>query len=176
MFKFRKTNTERFIEAYDKFADAIFRHLFFRISDRELAKDLLQETFTKTWDFIVGGGEIQNLRAFLYKVANNLIVDQYRKKKTLSLDELKEKGIEIRQDIKEELDVHFEAERLISIISKLPEIYKDAIIMRYVDGFSVKEIAGILNDSENAIYVRLHRGLKQLREFLKRQDVGNIAI
>jgi DNA-directed RNA polymerase specialized sigma24 family protein len=44
-----------FVKAYDENADALFRHCLFNINDREAAKDVLQNTFTKTWNYIVGG-------------------------------------------------------------------------------------------------------------------------
>ena len=76
---------EAFTKAYDELSDAIFRHCWFRIGDRERAKDLMQETFTKSWQYISRGEKVDNLKAFLYRVANNLIIDEYRKKKELSL-------------------------------------------------------------------------------------------
>ena len=51
----RSSKEEEFLRAYEEFADAIFRHCYFRISDREVAKDLTQETFTRTWKYIVDG-------------------------------------------------------------------------------------------------------------------------
>ncbi len=174
MFKFKRSNEKDFIKAYEKFADAIFRHCYFRVNDRELAKDLLQDTFTKTWDFISRGGEIKNFRPFLYKVANNLVIDYYRSKKTapLSLDELKEKGVEPRliYEGKESPELTHLREDLLKIISGLEQSYREVIIMRYIDELSIKEISGALNDSENAIYVRLHRGLKKLKEILKKHE------
>ena len=85
---------EQFTKAYDELSDAIFRHCWFRIGDRERAKDLMQETFTKSWQYISRGEKVDNLKAFLYRVANNLIIDEYRKKKELSLDNLMVEGFE----------------------------------------------------------------------------------
>lgn len=173
-FKIKKSDEENFIKAYEKLADAIFRHCYFRVNDRELAKDLLQETFTKTWDFIARGGEVKNFRPFLYKVANNLVIDYYRNKKTipLSLDELKEKGVEPRliYEGKENPELTHLKDNLLEIINKLEQNYREVIIMRYIDELSIKEISVMLNDSENVIYVRIHRGLKKLKEILKKHE------
>jgi len=67
---------KQFIDAYDKYSEAIFRHCYYRVFDRERAKDFVQETFCKTWKYIVDGNDIENIRAFLYKTANNLIIDE----------------------------------------------------------------------------------------------------
>lgn len=162
-----KTN-EHFIKAYDEFSDAIFRHCFFKLSDRELAKDVLQDVFMKTWDYLARKGEIRNIKAFLYQVANNLIIDQYRKRKyNLSLEEMKETGFDVPS--KEKKDAYFLAEirNILEIIEKLDPTYRDVLFFRYVDDLSPKDIAEILNESENVISVRLNRGIKKIQEFFK---------
>ena len=162
-----KTN-EHFIKAYDEFSDAIFRHCFFKLSDRELAKDVLQDVFMRTWEYMSQKGEIKNIKAFLYQVANNLIIDQYRKRKyNLSLEEMKETGFDVPS--KEKRDAYFSAEvrNIMEIIKKLDPIYKDVLFFRYVDDLSPKDIAEILNESESVISVRLNRGIKKIQEFFK---------
>jgi len=54
-------------------------HAFFKIHDRALGNDLVQETFIKTWSYLVKGGKIETMKAFLYHILNNLIIDEYRK-------------------------------------------------------------------------------------------------
>ena len=81
---------KKYLEAYEKFADGIFRHTYLRLGDREKAKDLTQETFLKVWQYLIGCKSVVNFKAFLYKVASNLIIDETRKKKTDSLDKMQE--------------------------------------------------------------------------------------
>ena len=68
-----KIRTE-FIKAYDDLADKLFNHCFFKVSHREAAKDLVQETFTQRWKQIAFGKEGINLKAFLYKLSNNFVM------------------------------------------------------------------------------------------------------
>lgn len=75
-----------FLAAYDEHSDALFRHVLIRVRDREVAKDIVQEAFSRTWLYLSEGKKIDYMRAFLYRVANNLIVDGSRKKKSASLD------------------------------------------------------------------------------------------
>ena len=158
---------EQFIKLYDEYADAIFRHCSLRLSDQELVKDITQETFIRTWDYMTGGGEIKNFKAFLYRVAHNLIVDAYRKKKTVSLDALQEKGVQIRHHKAEgDIQTHTEINDILQFIQKLDEKYREVVVMRYVDELSPTEISEILNETENAVSVRIHRGLQKVRELL----------
>ena len=89
---------ENFLKTYDKYASSIFRHIFFRVSDKNLAEDLTQETFFKAWRHVVGNKkrEIENFKAFFYKIANNLIIDYYRRKSRMpaNIDDIPEKELE----------------------------------------------------------------------------------
>src|SRR3989344_7747615 len=87
---------KEFLDAYEQHADAIYRHCYFRVYNEDLAKDLSQETFIKTWKYVTEVKEIKNIKAFLYRVAVNLIIDNSRKKTTLVFDEIKEKEVSVR--------------------------------------------------------------------------------
>ncbi len=159
---------QAFLKAYDEHSDALFRHCFFKVSDRELAKDLLQETFVKVWTYLSKGKKIVNMRAFLYKTLNNLIIDEYRKKKNISLDSLAEDGFDPKADnLPNTLDI-IDGERAIKLLSKLDDPYKETVFLRYVNGLEITEIAEITEQTENAVSVHIHRGLKKLKELYER--------
>lgn len=155
---------QKFTEAYKEYGDAIFRYCFFKISNKDKALDFTSETFTRTWQYLLTGNEIENMKTFLYTTARHIIIDEYRKKKTSSLDELLDQGIEPYLEIEESLYTTLDIERVMEYVHKLPEKYNSIIIMRYVDDLSVKDIATIMNESENVISVRIHRGIAKLRK------------
>ena len=74
-----KDNSTIFGEAYDLYADAIYRHCFFRVYSKERAEELTQETFLKLWQYMNDGNEIENIRALAYRIATNLVIDDKRK-------------------------------------------------------------------------------------------------
>ena len=154
---------DEFMRFYDAFAEALFRHCYFRVSERERAKDLVQETFTRTWEYLSRGKEVENMRAFLYRVANNLIIDESRRKKALSLDELSETGFD-PPDRSLPIAVTTEIREALALVHRLDEKHRDLIIMRYVDDLGPKEIAEIIGESENVVSVRLHRAVARLRK------------
>lgn len=167
MSKDQEKLEKEFLKSYDDFADAIFRHCYFRVSDRELAKDLVQETFARSWKYLAQGKIIQNIKAFLYKTANNLIIDHYKKKKELSLDELNEVSASLASDEDLKIQSRAETKEILNILNKLKPTYKEALTMRYFNELSVKEIAEILDESENNISVRIHRAINDLKKILK---------
>ncbi len=171
-----KATESAYLEAYEHYADALFRHAAFRISNRERALDLVQDAFLKTWDYVQGGGVVEQYKAFLYRALNNLIIDEYRKKKSSSLDEILENdtgAMEARlsEGSVRETEESFDEVRMLAEIRahipELPDTYRDVITMRYIDGLSPKEISTMIGISENVVSVRIHRGTHKLRELCK---------
>lgn len=155
--------TMDFTHAYDTYADSLFRHCYFRISDRERAKELTQETFTKAWDSIAKGTIVDNMKAFLYRIANNLIVDEYKKRKTVSLEDMVEAGFSPEADAVN-LNNILDGKALSNCLSKVEEPYRTALIMRYIDDLTPHEIALSIGKTANVVSVHINRGLKKLRQ------------
>lgn len=160
----------QFLSAYDEHADALFRHTLLRVRDREAAKDIVQESFSRTWGYLAKGKKIVYIRAFLFRVAGNLIVDAARRKKSVSLDNM------IEQDGFEPVDEHAidpttipQLRETMGHLKALDEIYQTAIRMRYFENMTPKEIATSLGVSENVVSVRIHRGIERLSRIMKRR-------
>ncbi len=167
----------RFLEAYDEYNDALFRHAKLRISNHERAIDLVHDTYTKVWAYVRQGYEIKTFRPFLYKVLNNLIIDEYRKKKNQSLDALLEQeGIdegsfeELSESSVEALAATLDGRKAFDLLDELPDTYREVIILRFVDGLGPKEMAELIEEKENVISVRIHRALKILRQKIEAAD------
>lgn len=173
MLKFRflerKNIEEQFLEAYDRYSRNILRHIHIRVSQYSSAEDILSETFLRTWQFVVEGGEIKSFKSFLYKTANNLIIDYYRKKaKTpLSLEESFIEPVAGEPSPESALDEKLLAQTVRSYLESLPPSYREIVIYRYIDDLTIKEIKEITGKTAANIYVILHRGLKQLKNNLK---------
>jgi len=162
---------ERFLKAFDEYNDALFRHAFMRISNRERALDLVHDAYTKVWSYIRGGYEIDNFRPFLYKVLNNLIIDEYRKRKELSLDAMMEvEGVdegsfdELSENTVESLAATIDGRKAFELLVELPDQYREVIIYRFIDQLGPREISELIEESENVVSVRIHRALKMLRQ------------
>ena len=173
----REGQEKRFLKAFDEYGDALFRHATLRISDRERAIDVVHDTYTKVWTYIRNGHEIDQFRPFLYKVLNNLIVDEYRKKSETSLDALMEKeGVdegtfdELSENTVESLAATIDGRKAFALLETVPDVYREVIILRFVDGLGPKEISELIEESENVVSVRIHRGLKLLRSTMEAEE------
>lgn len=167
--------TQQFADAYERWSDELFRHCSLRLSDRERALELTQECFLKVWQYIERGGEVQDLRPFLYRTLKNLIIDEYRKMKSYSLedmvvDESGDTETLMPPDETNTLEAaitRFEGTRALDALKELPDLYREVLIMRYIESMTPGEIAKELGESENAVSVRIHRGLKKLKVILE---------
>lgn len=142
-------------------------HAFYKLHDHDLGEDLVQDAFIKTWKYLVRGGKIEIMRAFLYHILNDLIVDEYRKHKTGSLNALMEKGFEPKTNSSERLFNFLDGKALILLIAQLPEKYQKIMRMKYVQELSITEISLITGQSKNAVTVQAHRGLEKLKLLYK---------
>lgn len=188
----RQTDTQVFEGLFDAYSAVLFTHAYFRVSNRELAKDLVQETFLKFWKQVSGAtdeesevGVIQNPKAFLYTVLNNLIIDHYRTKrgKDISLDMLEEGGSEGEGEFGgktpdglktggleaegERFDSAVTSTAVREAVSQLAPLDQQLVTLRFLNEESTAEVAKQLNMTENAVYVRSHRALKKLHELLQ---------
>jgi RNA polymerase sigma factor (sigma-70 family) len=107
------------------------------------------------------------MRAFLYHVLNNLIIDEYRKHTTASLDALIEKGFEPSVDDSASHFSVLDAKIPFLLIQDLPEKYRAIMDMRYKQELSLKEMSFITGQSRNTIAVQIHRGLGKLKLLYK---------
>jgi RNA polymerase sigma-70 factor (ECF subfamily) len=123
----------------------------------------VQDTFLKTWRYLAREGKIDVMKSFLYHILNNLIVDEYRKRKNASLDVLLEKGYEPSTDNREKMINLLDGKAALLLIARLPEKYRKVMRMRYVQDLSLEEMVLITGESKNTMAVQLHRGLAKLK-------------
>ena len=155
----------QFETLFNQYSDAIFRHLQYRLGDRERAKELTQEVFMRTWQHLAAGKRIEYEKAFLYKIANNLFINEIRTDRTkASLEQLEEvHGVEAVSTLSSP-EKMAEEQELATFIQSLPPPYRDVLIYRYIDDMTVKDIAKLLGEKETNISMRLKRATEKLKQ------------
>lgn len=154
---------ERLTTAHTDFQKGMNSHAFFKIGNHATGEDMVQDAFTRTWMYLVRGGKIDIMKAFLYHILNNLIVDEYRRRKTASLDTMIEKGLEPSDKNSGRLLNLLDGKSALVLIQRLPEKYQKVMRMRYVQDLSLKEMSLITGETKNAMAVQAHRGLEKLK-------------
>ncbi len=172
--KLKSHDKEAFIKVYDESVNDIYRFVYFKIGSKEEANDLTSMVFLKTWNHIQNNSleDSKTLRALLYKIARNTIIDYYREsghKISRSLDDENNK-IEIIDDTQtpqERLDQTANLELIKSKLPLLKEEYREVIIMKFINDLSLEEIADISGKSRGNVRVLLHRSLNALRQLVE---------
>jgi len=167
----KKGDEQAFAQFYNTYKDKIYSFIYFKVSSKEKADDLVNDTFLKVYRYLKDDEayEVENFQALLYKTARNLVIDFYRtRKQYISLENAKEIKADI--DIDKEIDDKIKIEIINKHLSTLKPEYIKVVKLHLFDELSFKEIAEITGDSEGSVRMRAHRGMVQLRKVSKKRD------
>ena len=145
-------------EQYDK----IYRYCCFKLYDTQLAQDITQEAFLRFYRQGLSFDSGREL-AYLYTIAKNLCIDEFRKQPVINIEE---PAIEAAFDPLEEWIDTFV---LKAVMSKLPSDEQELLFLRYVNELPIASICKITGLSRFAVYRRLSKSLKWLKEELKKE-------
>ncbi|MEI8361456.1 MAG: RNA polymerase sigma factor [bacterium] len=155
---------ERFLKVYDESSAKLLRHITLRVGNQELAEDLLQETFMKAWRTLTDQNHnIDNLRAFIYKIASNIIIDHYRSKHKESIELNENIEVPSNFNIEDSVDAALAKKQLDILLQSLTPEAREIIIYKYIDQLRVTEISQITGKSIVNINVIAFRAMKQLK-------------
>ena len=132
--------------------------------DSQMADDLAQETFVKAWLTI---GNIRNEQAFdawIRQIAYNTFLNSRRRPREMSLDS---SLYESKASTEYEAEREFKYQDLYEALGRLTPKERTSIVLHYLEGYSVKEIARTENLSVDAVKQHLSRGRAHLRHLLK---------
>ena len=154
---------------YETHVDAIFEYVRYRVDSKSTAEDLTSEVFLR---MVRGLANYQNqgvpFRAWLFRIAANLVIDHYRQRKKGSDAPLLDDYASDDTDPFDRLADSENQLRLQVAIRALPEAYQDLLLLRFVENLPHTEIAKIMNKSAAALRSMQHRALKALAEQFER--------
>ncbi len=144
-------------EQYDK----VYRYCYSKVHQRELAEDITQEAFLRLLEsshYVNSGKSLQ----YLYTIARNLCIDEYRRKKTVPIEQ---------EAADTSADDHMAAQISVRMaLAKLSEEEREILLLRYVNEVPVSVIGGLLGISRFAVYRKLLQAVKKFKENLGEGD------
>lgn len=159
---------------YDQHQNAVFRYLWARLGQRPLAEDLTGEVFMRMLTALPNYRPTAPFRAWLYRIARNLLIDHYRKRgqaTTLPL-ETAEPQPAADADLLTVVEQTLTINRLQKALAHLEETQREVVTLRFLAGLSLQETAAALDKTEAAIKALQHRGLAALRQALTEEQVS----
>jgi RNA polymerase sigma-70 factor (ECF subfamily) len=168
MIKVKDGDVDKMATLYERYYRELYRFIFKMTSRRELSEDMVQNIFYRMLKYRKGFTGTGEFRTWMYHIARNTIYDQFRKeKRTPSSNSLEIKNYEGRLTGDEPADVQMEKQHELMTLeiamNNLSAEYRELLILCRFQELRYSEIATILNISEGAVKVRVHRALNQLR-------------
>jgi len=160
-----KISKKEFAKLYDEYIEKIYRFIFLKVSSRETAEDLTSQVFLNFWQAREG---VKDPRAFLYRIARNLVIDFYRQKEKSPLlaEEMMAVLVDEKANTEYKVVLAADVAQIKDALVKIKPEYSEAIILHYLEDLPISEVAQILERPEGTIRVMLHRGLEELREMV----------
>lgn len=157
-----------FDELYQNYADTVYSFLMFKLRNRELAEDLLQETFLGAYKICKAKGQVASPRAWVLSIARNKMVDHLRKQGSPEV----KVPVELLEDTACSQDSSLFVREM---LERLADQERTIIYGLYVAGLSCKELAQILRIPEGTVKSKSHYARKKLKTWL-REEKNEIGI
>lgn len=169
---------DAFIQLYDRCYPTIFTYIYYRVCDQNVAEDLAAEVFVRMVDRIdrFDSGH-RPLLAWLYTIAQHLIIDQYRRDQSTKLVPLDDCLMDnASPPVAEQIETRQDQKALSQACEALTEEQRRVILLKFVQGCSNAETARILQKPETAVKSLQHRALSQLRHLLAKVGIDERTI
>jgi RNA polymerase sigma-70 factor (ECF subfamily) len=167
LIKSAKVDPKAFGKLYEKYSERVLKYIYYRVPTIEEAEDL----FGQAWENIFNGirrleaSEELQFQKWMFMLVRNLITDKYRSTKGVCAL-LDEDLVDSNLNIEEDCAAKEEHEFLHKMMENLPMQQREILVLHFFSDLKVKEIAELLQISENTVSQNLSRGLKKLRIWL----------
>jgi RNA polymerase sigma-70 factor, ECF subfamily len=163
-------HTEAFAQLYRAHVQQVFRYLYYRLSDVQLAEDLTADVFTRAFKDLPAYQDMgKPLMAWLYRIAHARLVDYYRQSGRRGIEDELDEAMQI-QSTHEGADANLlrkqMAQALHQAITQLIPSQQQVVLLRFIEEKSLEETALIMDKKANAIKALQHRALKTLAQIL----------
>ncbi len=159
-------SSDDFEAVYESHAKSIYKFLYWRTKNVQLSEDLTSSTFEKAWTSRANfhGGSV---RAWLYRIARNVLIDHWRKKKEVLVEDSDTIQEATQADSSELLDEGIRLQDLKKALTTLSKDMRSVIELRFIEGLSCRQTARKLHISESNVRVIQYRALRKLKEYLQ---------
>ncbi len=169
--KIKGGDRESFGKLYDLFLDRVYRFIYYRVNRREDAEDLTEQIFVKVFE---GLPEYQDaglpFEAWLFRVARNHLIDFYRTHKSHAPLDVAIETANDSASLLDQLDIKLTMENVRESLKKLPDSYREIIILKFIDDRDNEEISKILDKPVAHIRVLQNRAIKALKKIIYGQN------
>jgi len=173
-FLLHRIHTQKDREAFDQLAQnyqgTLYRLLRSKLPTDQDADDALSTTLFRTWDYLTRTADIEHVGGLFFTVGRSVIAEFYRtRKESVSIESMQEAGLDIAstKQGKEATVASAEIRLVTECMDELDGEERTLILLRHVEGHSIRVIAQKVGKSEGATRVAIHRAMKKLRNLFE---------
>jgi RNA polymerase sigma-70 factor, ECF subfamily len=166
----RELDKEGLTIIFDTYAPAIYRYALRLCHDPVDSDNIVGDVFSKLLEHCAAGkGPVTNLKSYLFQIAYHLIIDHIRQNhRVINLDGMPESLIPVTTSAQVQFEERTRMDALLAALDfELSELQRHVILLRFVEGFSLKETALIVGKNISSVKVIQHRGIARLRKCLR---------
>jgi len=176
ILELQKNNTEAaFNILVQRYKNPLTNFVFRFLGDYEACSDVVQETMIKVYRYKDSYSSVAKFSTWVYTITGNLARTEYRRQRRRNIFSINDYGEEHKTyDLPDEsyrpdviTDSGIKDEIIQKALLKVKETYREAVILRDIQGMSYEEISEILGVNEGTVKSRINRGRAQLQELLK---------
>jgi RNA polymerase sigma-70 factor (ECF subfamily) len=157
---------------FDTYYQPLYRYIYYHVRHKETAEDLTADLFSRMQAQIAKGrGPTRHLKAWLYRVAHNLVIDESRRRVHRDHEPLDERIASCEQDVETQVQTSILQQQAWNALDKLTAKQRTVIVLRFLEGQGNEEIARILKMPVGAVKSLQHRGLASMRRHLARTGI-----
>ena len=170
--RLNRGDEESLAQIFEMLGPSIYRHIYFRVSSKEVAEDLSSQTFLQLWQHVRNGKAVDHVKQLVYTIAGNLVIDYYRSRAHAPVGIDEETAPQLGDHGKEAKMVEHRADIALmrNVMESMESEHRNILIWRHLDGLGIGSIAAITGKTKNAVSIILHRAMKELRDLMKAHE------
>jgi RNA polymerase sigma-70 factor, ECF subfamily len=165
-----QADPEALTELYDQYVDRIYSYVYRRVGQAEVAEDLTGQVFMRMLEAIRTGHPWRtSFSGWLYRIAHNLIIDYYRRRKRATFVELDDAApVQApNSDPLHSAELRLDTQRMRDALRAITEEQAQVVVLRFLEELSIAEVAGIMGKTEGAIKALQYRAVLALRRVME---------
>jgi RNA polymerase sigma-70 factor (ECF subfamily) len=167
-----KGDAAAFGALYDRYVEAVYRYVFYRVRNDADAEDLVSDVFMRALRAIPRYEPRVAFLAWLYRIARNAVIDRARRSHTqISFeDALAHPGVDQVVEPDATILALSDKDAVRGALAKLTPLQQEVIVLRFVEGYSTNEIAALVGKREGTVRGIQFRALEALRTLIPSRE------
>jgi RNA polymerase sigma-70 factor (ECF subfamily) len=167
-------NSEQYTVLVDRYKNMVYNTAFRMVGDPEAANDIAQESFISAYNALGSFTYSSKFSTWLYSIAMNKCRDHLKGVKSfVALDDVSEKIACNGSNPEESTHRKQQADTIQNALNALPEDFRQAVVLKHIEGLDYKEMEEVLGVSLNALKVRTYRAREMLKKILNEKGITN---